>query len=286
MVVDQPWRTGCVATEDTKETSMLRQECRIPLLLGVLALMALTPATAQIPDEFTNLKLLDENIAKGELVATMRDWAGGLGVRCTHCHVGPDNLQDMDFATDEKPTKRAARRMLEMSRQINGSALAELPTVAEDGRERAQVVSCYTCHRGQPTPPRNLLQELSAAYRDGGIEAASAAYRELRAEHYGRGRYDFEKGPVQLATRLGEAQKTEDALSAIRLGLEFAPDSADLHATLGVTQLRAGRTDDAEKSLRRALELDPENATARWGMSRMEALEERARSREEGDGEH
>jgi hypothetical protein len=64
------------------------------------------------PQAFTNLKVLPKEIPRAELVATMRGFAGALGVRCTHCHVGPDDLQGMDFATDEKPAKQVARTML------------------------------------------------------------------------------------------------------------------------------------------------------------------------------
>lgn len=245
---------------------VVRVAC-IALFVFVLSPLA---ASAQVPDEFTNLKLLAGDVEKPKLVAIMRDWASGLGVRCAYCHVGPDNLQGMDFASDEKATKRTARKMLEMSFQINRTLLAELPTVSEDERQRAQVVSCYTCHRGQPRPPRNILVELSGTYHEGGVEAATTQYRELREEHYGRGRYDFGKGIVQLANRLMEGGKLDDAITALRVGLEDDPESADLHATLGLAHLRAGRLDEAEASLKRALELDPENGTAQWGMSQLE----------------
>ena len=83
----------------------------------------------------------------------MRDWATGIGQRCNYCHVGPDNLEGMDFASDEKATKRTARKMLEMARVINRELLDELPTA--EGR-RHMVVSCYVCHLGKAKPPRNV----------------------------------------------------------------------------------------------------------------------------------
>ncbi|MCZ6726175.1 MAG: c-type cytochrome, partial [Acidobacteria bacterium] len=132
-----------------------------------LAALAANPVMSQVPDEFTNLELLDREISRGELVATMRDWATGLGVRCNHCHVGPDNLVGMDFASDEKATKRTARRMLEMARSINGDLLANLPVV-EEGQTH-QAVSCYTCHRGLAKPPRNIVIELAGTAASEGI---------------------------------------------------------------------------------------------------------------------
>ena len=79
---------------------------------GVLVALALaTSAAAQIPDQFTNLKVLPKDIAKGELVSLMREFSGALGVRCGHCHVGESatSLEGFDFAADDKEPKRVAR---------------------------------------------------------------------------------------------------------------------------------------------------------------------------------
>lgn len=132
---------------------MARRTTIALFLSSIFGLFSLALAvSAQIPDQFTNLKLLDREITKDRLVGTMRDWAQGIGQRCNYCHVGPDNLEGMDFASDEKPTKRTARKMLEMARVINRELLADLPTA--EGR-RHMVVSCYVCHLGNKRPPRN-----------------------------------------------------------------------------------------------------------------------------------
>ena len=123
------------------------------LITSIVALTLGLPAGAQIPDEFSNLQLLDPEIDKERLVGTMRDWAAGIGARCNYCHIGPDDLVGMDFASDEKATKRTARKMLEMARSINRELLRDLPTVEEGRRHR--VVSCYTCHRAE-SKPRNI----------------------------------------------------------------------------------------------------------------------------------
>jgi len=57
---------------------------------------------------------------------------------CNYCHAGED------FASDKVYTKVVARRMLEMTREINSGWTAH---VGETG------VTCYTCHRGNPVPP-------------------------------------------------------------------------------------------------------------------------------------
>jgi hypothetical protein len=69
--------------------------CRRGILAaGLLGpLLGASVAIAQIPDKFTNLQVLPKDVAKRELVAAMRGIASDLGVRCAHCHVGPDNLE-------------------------------------------------------------------------------------------------------------------------------------------------------------------------------------------------
>jgi hypothetical protein len=70
-----------------------------------------------------------------QLMATMRAFSAGLGVQCNHCHV------QGDMASDEKPQKVTARKMLAMSIDINKNF--------PDGKMH---VTCYTCHRGELEP--------------------------------------------------------------------------------------------------------------------------------------
>src|ERR1039458_3442846 len=78
-----------------------------------------------------NLKLLKPE----PLMETMQSFRVALGVRCDFCHV------QNDFASDEKPHKEIARKMIVMSREIN--------TNFPDGKMH---VTCYTCHRGSEEP--------------------------------------------------------------------------------------------------------------------------------------
>lgn len=113
-----------------------RRQIGLPALLLIL-LSAAVPVRSQIPDEVTNLQLLDPQIDKEELVSIMRSFALDLGVRCNHCHVGPENLQGMDFASDELATKRTARETIKMVRAIERGHLAALPVVVEGDRREA-----------------------------------------------------------------------------------------------------------------------------------------------------
>lgn len=56
---------------------------------------------------------------------------------CAHCHV------DGDFASDAKPAKQTARRMLQMVQHLNADWK---PHVGGEG------VTCYACHRGETRP--------------------------------------------------------------------------------------------------------------------------------------
>ena len=73
-----------------------------------------------------------------DIPATMQSFVQALGLldkgTCTYCHVA-------DRSADEKPQKVTARRMVIMVRAINGTFA--------DGKQH---VTCYTCHRGSPTP--------------------------------------------------------------------------------------------------------------------------------------
>jgi Photosynthetic reaction centre cytochrome C subunit len=78
-----------------------------------------------------NLKLLQPE----HLMEVMHEFQTALGVHCDFCHVRGD------FASDEKPHKEIARKMIVMARQIN--------TNFPDGKMH---VTCYTCHRGSEEP--------------------------------------------------------------------------------------------------------------------------------------
>jgi hypothetical protein len=78
-----------------------------------------------------NLKVIKD---ASQTMTVMRGFTAGLGVRCDFCHVQGDQ------ASDAKPEKLTARKMYEMTEQINSN----FPGGAK--------VSCYTCHRGSQHP--------------------------------------------------------------------------------------------------------------------------------------
>lgn len=120
---------------------------------AVLALTTAVGARAQqnpIPEKFTNLQVLPKDITRADLVSMMRGFTGSLGVRCEHCHLGEGNdLSKFDFASDVRPAKAIARKMIVMLRAINGPLLEGVGTPVGAG---ALKVTCFTCHRGDRVP--------------------------------------------------------------------------------------------------------------------------------------
>src|SRR5690348_3345005 len=104
-----------------------------------------TPAFANPPHK--NLKVLPQDISGAQLLGTMKFFAQSLGVRCTFCHVGADGqpLSAFDFASDAKPEKQTARKMIAMVHAINEQ------NFGVTGMEKPKV-TCFTCHRGSPHP--------------------------------------------------------------------------------------------------------------------------------------
>ena len=101
----------------------------LPLVLLALAGSA-AALPAQVPDRFENLRVLPRDIPRDSLLRVMRGVSMSLGVRCAYCHVareGTGNSEGYDFASDDKRTKRTARFMMRMARDLNANVLAELP---------------------------------------------------------------------------------------------------------------------------------------------------------------
>jgi hypothetical protein len=117
------------------------------MLVSTLTGVALT-AEAQIPAEFTNLQVLPKDTARADLIGVMKSFSGQLGVRCEHCHMGEGNdLSKFDFASDARPAKATARRMVTMTAAINTDHLKGIGEPYASPK-----VTCFTYHRGATKP--------------------------------------------------------------------------------------------------------------------------------------
>jgi len=119
------------------------------ITLFMVLLVQASTVYAQIPDKFTNLKVLPKDIGKRDLINMMKGATRGLGVRCTFCHVGEgDDLSTFDFASDDKSHKVKARVMFSMVSTINKDFL---PKIADKSDTPVQI-TCFTCHNGSEHP--------------------------------------------------------------------------------------------------------------------------------------
>ena len=244
---------------------------RILMATFVLALVVIAlPGAAQIPDTFTNLQVLPKDIAKPELVERMRGFAGALGVRCNHCHVGPENLQGMDFATDQQAAKQTARRMIQMVQAINGQYLAEVKTSSPTRVK----VECKTCHRGITTPEQ-LEDVILAVIESEGYETGKKKYMELRESYYGRAAYDFGPQPLNtIAEQLFRGGKQDEAIALTRMNNELHPDYPWSRALLGRLHLSRGETAEAIAAFEEVLKLEPDDEWVKAQLARLRQPDE------------
>jgi hypothetical protein len=99
-----------------------------------------------------NLKVLPTTWSNQQINALMRTFNESLGVQCDHCHVpnpkapppaagrGPT----LDHTLDDKPEKEVARRMIQMTMDLNANIMKEVGDTSV-----AEKVTCFTCHRGE-----------------------------------------------------------------------------------------------------------------------------------------
>jgi photosynthetic reaction center cytochrome c subunit len=106
----------------------------------------LPPAGASPPGPlpWRNVQVLNDiSVAEfNRTMVAMSVWVAGAG-NCAYCH----NVANFasDTANNGRPlyTKLTARRMLQMTRHINGQYAAHVGNTG---------VTCYTCHQGKPVP--------------------------------------------------------------------------------------------------------------------------------------
>ena len=244
-------------------------------LLALPAVLALN-AAAQEPGRRgppapppKNLKVLPKDWPRDSVVAVMRTFAMGLGVRCQYCHVGREGmpLDSFDFASDEKPQKETAREMLRMVGRINDDvAKARIKTTGA----MPVRVQCITCHRGAPRPVM-LEDTLRRVAEVQGVDSAIAAYRALRERYHGRFAYDFGEGSLSTVARdLAAANKLADARRFAELNGELYPQSGNVAFDLARLYEQMGEKALAITQYNKVLQLQPRNQMA---AARLRALQ-------------
>ena len=117
------------------------------LMLTVVILSAFMPPQEH---KFKNLKVLPKDISKEQLDQVMDGFKAALGVKCNFCHAPQaDNPKKLDFASDAKPEKNTARKMMRMTAKINKKYFHD--EKMQNGKALL-AVSCVTCHNGNEHP--------------------------------------------------------------------------------------------------------------------------------------
>ncbi len=113
--------------------------------------LAFGQAKPQMADNvFKNIQVL-KGLTVDEFMGTMGLFSAALNVCCGDCHVGAGG-SNPDWAADP-PRKKVARHMVEIMNNVNKANFGG-----------AQVVTCWTCHRGG-TPPATT-PSIDAIYSD------------------------------------------------------------------------------------------------------------------------
>jgi hypothetical protein len=168
------------------------------------------------------------------------------------------NLDQFDFAKDEKQPKLRARQMMRMVAEIN-RRLDTLPGHTPTD----PVVTCRTCHRGVsvPLPLQTIVMTADSV---SGLDSAMRAYRNLRERYYGRDAYDFGEPTLNIAAfRLARAGKHADGLALLDLNEGYYPNSSGMSVFRGNIQLMKGDTNAAAVAYREAIKRDSTNGEAR-----------------------
>src|SRR4051812_44678918 len=139
----------------------MKKAFTIGCVLIFIITLGVTTSNAVKKDDpnWTNLKILSKDISDHDLDSIMGHYSVSLGVRCSFCHAkstDPNN-KHLDFASDEKEEKGAARAMMKMTAAINKDFFNWQKS---DQTDTIREVVRYTCHRGNAHPDAKAFLSL------------------------------------------------------------------------------------------------------------------------------
>jgi len=207
----------------------------------------------------TNLQILPKDSSREQVLTTMAAFTAALGVQCNYCHVQEGRGGRNDMAADEKPTKKAARAMMLLARDIN----TKLPEAVGKSADATTRVGCATCHRGIPIP-KQITDIMTEAAAGGGATAGIAKFKELREKFYPGQSYDFgETTMLTMSQRANTAGKADDALAYLQANVEYWPKSVRTYSAMAQLKTAKGDKAGAIAAIEKVLEIDPNNAQAK-----------------------
>jgi hypothetical protein len=95
--------------------------------------------------DFKNLQVLPKTISKEELKTYMKAQSKALGVECDFCHDVPD------MASDKNDKKQIARKMIQMTNDVNDKWLKGMKDADKNK------VTCASCHQCHEVPPKQAV---------------------------------------------------------------------------------------------------------------------------------
>jgi hypothetical protein len=135
------------------------------IMACAICVFAFQAFTTTHQSKWKNLHILPQDISEDGLDSVMHHFTASLGVKCNYCHVRNTETKKMDFASDDKPEKLIARKMMLMSIDINKNHFVDIEEQMHDKDGKVVVenegdsvkymlkyVTCYTCHHGEEHP--------------------------------------------------------------------------------------------------------------------------------------
>jgi len=137
---------------------LLNKKSLVLISLIIISVMAIS-ATISPVAKYKNLKILPQDITEARLDSIMHSYNKALKVSCDFCHEeakkDPFSIvpitttgKVLDFSLDN-PMKENARKMMLLTIDINKNYFRHDSLVKP---VYMNVVSCITCHRGDPYP--------------------------------------------------------------------------------------------------------------------------------------
>lgn len=120
------------------------------MILLVLLVTGGVAATGLPGKKPRNLKVLPRDISDERLDSLMHTYNKALAVTCAFCHAPHAIIKDsLDYASDANPMKEEGRKMIRLTMEINKKYFYYDKTKKP---AYLNVVTCNTCHRGDPYP--------------------------------------------------------------------------------------------------------------------------------------
>jgi hypothetical protein len=130
---------------------IFRRKSIVIILVSLFISLGIAATRPPAEHKFKNLKILPKDISPEALDKVMDNFKAALGVHCTFCHAPSKDsaIHHPDFASDEKPEKNIARKMMKMTKKINSKFFSYNKN--EQG-QFVPTVECMTCHHGKEHP--------------------------------------------------------------------------------------------------------------------------------------